>query len=682
MSTKTWNQLVVGSITGTRVSPEIGLSAVQVLSSSTITWVDDTPTGTSITVETNIALDGVNYAGWQQATNGNPIPGLNVGDDLSNAKLQLRYTLSSTDTVLIPRLNEVNLRFVSALPAVGYWTAPAWDLQDKVPGSTSITWSEDLPAGTSLTVEVRASDDGVNWGTWTTATKNAAIPVEDLYVQARVVFTSDSSTQLLSPKLTSLRIEATDCTFRGVWESDVIDCSQAKDKSTGKIVTETDLSGGTLRIQSASSPNGVDSWTPWSDALADGTLTHNPDNHIKLRFIYTGLASIHEATLSLDGEPTATVILSGMTPNAEYDFTTLRDILIIANGKDAPRKWTGIGQAGILGGNPPVLSLVETHLNRVWGVEVENPSRVRFSEILDPETWDVLDFIDFNPEDGDYITALYRYGQYLIVSKRKSMAILTGNQKANYSVVWLEGNVGAQGHNGITAADKYIAFVAQDGIRFSDLTTSVLATERLLPDWEKINKRRLNQAAMYYWRNMLLVALPSEISLHNDTLWVYDFLRNAWSIYTGWNISDMVMFNQYGEDVLLGADSTQGQVYQLFESTTDIDGSFIEYEWQSKEFDFGYPERYKLFRGVYLDIEGVSETSTLYVTFIVDGKERGTYTTTIPAGEGDMHSRRILPPLYDAVLGSRLSLKLKGRVGIREIVIEFIVRGVVVSGEV
>ena len=105
-------------------------------------------------------------------------------------------------------------------------------------------------------------------------------------------------------------------------------------------------------------------------------------------------------------------------------FTTLKDILIIANGQNAPYKWDGIGTPTLLGGNPPVLDFITTHNNRVWGVDAANKSRVRFSDILDPETWSVLNFIDFNPDDGDYITAMMRIGQDLVVSKQWSMALL------------------------------------------------------------------------------------------------------------------------------------------------------------------------------------------------------------------------------------------------------------------
>jgi hypothetical protein len=294
--------------------------------------------------------------------------------------------------------------------------------------------------------------------------------------------------------------------------------------------------------------------------------------------------------------------------------------------------------------------------------------------------WDAYDFIDFNPDDGDQITAILRYGQNLVVSKQRSMALLTGNRSTNYNVSWLDAESGATGANAICVADKYMVYVAQDGIRFTDLAQSVIATERLNPSWEGINKRRLNQAALVYWKNRLFAALPSEGSLYNDTVWVYDFLRNSWSIIDGWEVSSWQKFNQYGEDILLAGSSTTGQIHHV--DTTSYDDTIpVKFEWRSKDFNFKTPEKYKLFRNVFIDIEGVSETTNLEVDLIVDGIVKGTYNTVIPGGDGVKHTRRILPPLYGAVLGSAFGLCVRGRCGIQSIIIEYAVRGNIPGGD-
>jgi hypothetical protein len=391
---------------------------------------------------------------------------------------------------------------------------------------------------------------------------------------------------------------------------------------------------------------------------------------------------VHGLAVTFDGAPSATPILDDMSFGAEYMFTTLKDILVIANGQNAPYKWDGIGTPTLLGGSPPVLDFITTHNNRVWGVDAADKSRVRFSDILDPETWSVLNFIDFNPDDGDYITAMTRIGQDLIVSKQWSMALLTGNATTNYSVVWLDVEQGVTGKRALCNTNKYFTYVAQDGIRFTDFNTHAVASERLLPDWEKINKRRLNQAAMVYWRNYLLVALPRDNSLYNNTVWAYDMLRNAWSIINGWNVSNWLIFKQYGEEVLLAADSTTGQIYEVMRYSRYDDTEPVTYSIRTKDFTFNAPERYKLFRNINLDLEATAVESPLTVDLIVDGEKVGEYSTIVPADDQAKIHRMILPPLYNAVIGRSLSLALRGRCGIQGIALTYSFGGIVPDEEV
>jgi len=474
------------------------------------------------------------------------------------------------------------------------------------------------------------------------------------------------------------------------WESAPKDVSQASNKASGKAVITQTLNSGKVALYSASSPTSSGTYSDWALALPDGTLQHPPDNFVKTKLKLTDTYPyvlnpgpvVHGLTVTFDGAPSATPILDGMSFGAEYMFTTLKDILVIANGQNAPYKWDGIDTPTLLGGSPPVLDFITTHNNRVWGVDAADKSRVRFSDILDPETWSVLNFIDFNPDDGDYITAMVRIGQDLLVSKQWSMALLTGNATTNYSVVWLDAEQGVTGKRALCNTNKYFTYVAQDGIRFTDFNTHAVASERLLPDWEKINKRRLNQAAMVYWRNYLLVSLPRDNSLYNNTVWAYDMLRNAWSIINGWNVSNWLIFKQYGEEVLLAADSTTGQIYEVMRYSRYDDTEPVAYSVRTKDFTFNAPERYKLFRNINLDLEATTVESPLTVDLIVDGEKVGEYSTIVPADDQAKIHRMILPPLYNAVIGRSLSLALRGRCGIQGIALTYSFGGIVPDEEV
>ena len=187
--------------------------------------------------------------------------------------------------------------------------------------------------------------------------------------------------------------------------------------------------------------------------------------------------------------------------------------------------------------------------------------------------------------------------------------------------------------------------------------------ERLLPDWE-IDKRLLYKAAQIYWGHTLLTALPGQDAVSGNTeVWMYDALRNAWSIRYDWKLSCFLRFNEYGEEVLLAGDSTTGQIYKIVPEPYN-DGIPVQYKWKSKDLNFGEPERYKVWPLEFLQVEGEYEQRILKVRFFVDGRETGGPDLTVPAGKGMIFTFRLVPPQYGAVYGQRLAISLEGSNGV------------------
>lgn len=475
------------------------------------------------------------------------------------------------------------------------------------------------------------------------------------------------------------------------WLSPLIDISQVLDKTSG-LVTYSKSVGGQVTVKARTTNDGIVWLNTWTDILADGTITLTTGDKLQLAVNLTGGASVQDVTVSYDGTPVATLLLSGMSAQADYDFAVFRDLAIIVNGKDANRKWDGINPAALLGGSPPIFSLVEVHKNRVWGVEA-GTSRVWYSDILNAESYPALNFIDLNPDDGDRLTALKKYGDSLFAPKMDSVALIVGDKATNFAVTWLDVEQGVMSFKGLDATDKLVAYVARDGIRFTDLNRSTLASERLQPMWDtSINHRRLDQAAMIYWQHYLLVALPGAGSLYNNQVWVLDLLRNAWAIIPNWSVSSWVKFRQYGSEVLLAGDAVTGQVYEVMIDSSQDDGVAIELEWESKQLDFGFPERYKLFSGHVIVVEGQEYATTLSVTYKIAGSigadgsvidqetDFAVPPIGIAAGKGQEHVIRLIPPVYNAVLGRTLSIHLKTGAAVHSQAIDFVVKGVMPGG--
>lgn len=647
--------------------------------SSLIEWVENVPENTSLKVETNLSLDGVIWQGWIECVSGNPIPGVTpLTTDLANAKLRFRVTMSTT-VLALPSLTSITLTFTAGYEDSQSWTSPIADLTGIQAGTSSIVWADTKPTGTDVEVYERVSYDGDTWTDWTEIQTTDAMSSEGFLKQYRITLLSDPTKQV-TPSADNLAIEASDFSYTGVWVSPAIDMSFALDPATTKLrATYTTEAEGNIRLFTQTSEDGV-VWTFPLEVELDGTVLL-PNNHIKLYVFIIGDAVVSDIVLALDGEPSITVLKDGLSQVGEYTFTTLRNMLVIANGVDAPLKWDAVGDCENLGGTPPIMLFVVTHHNRVWGVEKAYTSRVRCSDPLDPETWNVLNFFDFNPEDGDYVTAMIRFGQNLVVSKQRSMALLTGDSIYNYGVTWLDSTYGATGARAICQAGNYLAYVSYGGVYVSNLVEDVNITDVIRPDWDGINHKRLRHAAITYWQDKLYVALPKGSSLHNNVVWCYDMLKNAWSILEGWEVSEWLRFKQYGTEYLFAASSHIGQVYRVLSTSYGGDETDIEYDVITKEFDFEEPERYKLFKTIFIEIEGIHVESALSVDLIVDGVVKGTYETVIEAGIGNKHIRRILPPVYGAVLGRMLTLRLRGKATLQGINILYVTKGTVATEE-
>ena len=195
------------------------------------------------------------------------------------------------------------------------------------------------------------------------------------------------------------------------------------------------------------------------------------------------------------------------------------------------------------------------------------------------------------------------------------------------------------GATAIQVADD-IVFLAADGIRGLFRTQlDKLQTGQSFPlSWpipeqiDAINWSQINKACAVFYQNKYIISLPVNGSSYNNICLVYypalstafyasTNVQNAastksWVIYEGWNISRFAVMNIGGQQNLYGIDSITGQVYQLFEGTTD-NGNTIIYDEQSRADDFKAPLQYK-FGGEY-KVRAIGSNAVLIVSANPDG---------------------------------------------------------------
>lgn len=488
--------------------------------------------------------------------------------------------------------------------------------------------------------------------------------------------TNDVSTMLLATFNDTL--EVTD-TLGGVWISPEIDVSTATDTTTGTAAVTTSTPGSTaVDIYSRSSADSA-TWTAWEAVVADAIATGN--NYVQLLIVETATAddlpSASDIVVSFDGSPSAALLSSSFTANAEFYFATLTDNVVVVNGVDAPQKYDGTTLSAV-GGSPPTANYIEVHKNRMW---MTSGSRLYFSDLLDIEDWPVLNFIDISPNDGDHITGIKQVGDYLVITKQHSTWLLAGDSSSTFSVRRIHANRGAYAPRSLEMVNDNLCFISDDGIYFSNLVTTVLISERVKEYWDDLNSRRLSQVACWHTDHKLYIAVPSANSLVNDKVIVYDSLRQCFvGIIPDWSISCFAQFREGGKRIALFGHSDAGQVSEIGSGYSD-NGVAIPFKWKSRELDFGAPEVLKRWNQVFMDIVPASTDVTLTLTFYVDGATKGPMSITVPGDStGLIHSIVAYASEAGVIDGRRLAIQIQQSVNedpiyIHGVNIEYMIRG-------
>jgi hypothetical protein len=94
---------------GNWVSPAYSVNAVGYLKSSFISWSADVPAACTLTVDVKIGSGS-----YVRATNGGPLPGLSVGDNLAGKTVTLKVSMTTSNTSQTATLNDISIRFLSS----------------------------------------------------------------------------------------------------------------------------------------------------------------------------------------------------------------------------------------------------------------------------------------------------------------------------------------------------------------------------------------------------------------------------------------------------------------------------------------------------------------------------------------------------------------------------------------
>lgn len=197
----------------------------------------------------------------------------------------------------------------------------------------------------------------------------------------------------------------------------------------------------------------------------------------------------------------------------------------------------------------PAATILEVHTNRLAASGVSAvPDAVYFSDILDGETWDLVNgSLRIGGGDGDPIIALKSWQETaLLVFKRNSVWLIDANPLttvANMSVRNVHSSIGCIAQNSVAQVGQDVWFLSRTGVQSvrKQLATSnneitVPVSQAIQDVISSIQWNHAHKSTAIFYNNYYLLSVPVN-SDEPDTVLAFNYLTGGWTIFTEWNAS-------------------------------------------------------------------------------------------------------------------------------------------------
>lgn len=300
------------------------------------------------------------------------------------------------------------------------------------------------------------------------------------------------------------------------------------------------------------------------------------------------------------------------TTGARWSLVQANDNLYGVNGVDTAVKYDGTTMTTVSG--IPLGTAIEWWKNHLW--VFANPTikdRLYFSNASDPETFGGSSFVNINLGDvsrGIGLRGTAGSSGRLYVGKERSVWYLTGTSSSDWAIAPLTYEHGVASNDSMVAGGKNDVWCVdlEGNIRNLyrtqfDVPLSSLASKDISMTTAGLNKAQLSKSQAVFFDNYLLIFVPNGVDSFNSIALVWDTLANekrgGWIKFTNWNVSYGVVFNESNQPKLFLFDSRAGNS-QAYEWTgTSDNGQAIIAKYETKIYDFGYPDQEKRYKFSY-----------------------------------------------------------------------------------
>jgi hypothetical protein len=343
-----------------------------------------------------------------------------------------------------------------------------------------------------------------------------------------------------------------------------------------------------------------------------------------------------------------------VTSGNHMEFENFNNKVYMTNGINAVIEWAGVNTCK----NNAVTTVLSTgkylkqfnnylFLANVSSASTVHSTRVQWSNIRDPDTWEGDQWVEVGYNDGMQITGMDVLSDRLVVYKERSVYNIFFTGDADFPFILPGGgksnsNVGCIANASIQSVENGHVFLSYDGLyyydgnnstKLSDKISSTLGVDRTTDPTIIFDPTIFASAVSCVQRskNRYFLALKQSGSTSNDGVIVWDFYNNAFSVYTGMAPSAMCTFYVNGNDERPHFADYSGFMYRMDTGTNDYPKNILTaikayYYTNWKNFDDlcdqkGIPH-------VYLYYRNESTAATLSLSYSYDFTPGDSYTQT------------------------------------------------------
>lgn len=343
--------------------------------------------------------------------------------------------------------------------------------------------------------------------------------------------------------------------------------------------------------------------------------------------------------------------------------TSLNDALVFCNEDDQPFYFTAnssataITTATFQGAKTCTSYSNYLIVANTTETSLRYPSRVRWSDVNTLNSYPALNFIDVEPDDGDFIVSLIQYEDSVYVFKRHSIyrMIVTGSDGPDAFIIRpVVRNNGTWAKNSVKVIPGVgLVFLSQSTIyTLNGSYASQYSENGLTPIGDPI-QNTINTINRSQWTHAVGEVYPKRYEYwlsvstggtHNDTILVYNYILKAWSVYSDINASAMTIADDSGGNNVLLTGDNHATTYEQDQVGSDnpigVDTT-VPFSYTTPDYTMELPEITKGFKYLYI-FSQVDSTTTITITASYDLSTNNEFSNSLQLAQA--------VPVYDVAV--------------------------------